>query len=387
MKSNRSRLFFVLASVLALLLLMALKGPILAPGRDPAAKALAIFTEVLNLTRSNYVEPVEISSLLDGAYDGVTDAIDPFSYYVPPDKMAKYRAFKASNALDAGLVLGRRLGAPYVVAAVPGSPAEAAGLRSGDVILAVDGATTRNQSLWEVEAQVSGPEGTTVKVKVIRSGDEKESEFSVVRRPYQPSAPTGRTEETIPVFRIPAFARGSASRLKEELEKLSGKPPAVIVDLRDSAAGEVEEAARAASLFVPSGAVAKLSGKKVPTRELSTQGSRVWEGKAILLVDGGTGGPAEVFAGALADRAKAVLVGETTAGMGIQQKLIAMPSGGALYLTIAQYTTPSGTEYTGKGLKPSVRVDLFPDDTAQGRDPILKRAIELARGDSAKPAA
>lgn len=388
MKSNRSRLLFVLASTAALFLLTALKGPILAPGRDPATKALAIFTEVLNLTRNNYVEPVDVSTLLEGAYDGVTDAIDPFSYYVPPDKMARYRAFKAARILDTGLVLGRRLGAPYVVASILGSPAEAAGLRSGDVILAVDGATTRNQSLWEIESRISGPEGTSVKVKILRGGEEHESEVTVARRAYEAAAVTARTEESIPVLRVPSFQKGAAARLREELEKLGpAGAAAVILDLRSCATGDVEEAVRAASFFVPAGTVAKLSGKKVPVREFSAQGDRIWKGKTVLLVDDGTAGAAEVFAGALQDRAGATMVGEPTAGMGISQKLIPMPSGGALFLTVAQYTTPSGTEFTGKGLKPTVRVDLFPEDSAQGRDPILKRGIELAHEGPAKPAA
>src|SRR5450759_4102960 len=116
MKSNRSRFAFVLASVAALLLLTALKGPILVPGKDPVLKPLAIFTEVFNLTRTNYVEPVDVSVLLAGAYDGVTDAIDPFSYYVSADRMAKYRAFAASKSSESGLVLGRRGGFAFVVA-------------------------------------------------------------------------------------------------------------------------------------------------------------------------------------------------------------------------------------------------------------------------------
>ena len=110
MKSNRSRFAFVMGSLAALVLLTALKGPVLSPGRDPVLKPLAIFTEVLNLTRSNYVEPVDVSTLLAGAYDGVTDAIDPFSYYVSGDRMSRYRAFEASKPLDSGLVLGRRGG-------------------------------------------------------------------------------------------------------------------------------------------------------------------------------------------------------------------------------------------------------------------------------------
>jgi carboxyl-terminal processing protease len=384
MKSNRSRFAFVIASLTALVLLTALKGPVLSPGRDPVLKPLAIFTEVLNLTRSNYVEPVDVSTLLAGAYDGVTDAIDPFSYYVSGDRMSRYRAFEASKPLDSGLVLGRRGGFAYVVAPVPGSPADAAGIKSGDVILAIDGTPTRNQALWEIESSVSGPEGSTVALKVLRGGDEREVTVKLARKRYTPSAVSQRAEDRVPVIRIPYFAPGTAAAV-EKILKTSAPSGAVIVDVRDSAGGDVEEAVRTASLFIPAGAVAKLSGKKIPARDYDTVGNRAWSGKTIVLIDAGTGGAPEIFAGALHDRADAPLVGEPTAGMGIVQRLLPMSSGGALYLTVGEYVSPSGAELTGKGLRPTARVDLFPDDA--GGDAILKKAVEIAHGATAKAAA
>ncbi|HET9794790.1 MAG TPA: S41 family peptidase [Thermoanaerobaculia bacterium] len=384
MKSNRSRLAFVLVSLAALFLLTALKGPVLAPGRDPVLKPLAIFTEVLNLTRSNYVEPVDVSTLLAGAYDGVTDAIDPFSYYVSGDRMSRYRAFEASRPLDSGLVLGRRGGFAYVVAPVPGSPADAAGIKSGDVILAIEGTPTRNQALWEIESSIAGPEGSAVALKVLRGGDEREVTVRLVRKPYTPSAVSQKAQDQVPVIRIPYFAPGTAAAVEKALRS-EPRAGAVIVDVRDSAGGDVDEAVRTASLFIPAGPVARLSGKKIPARDYATTGSRVWSGKTIVLIDGGTGGAPEIFAGALHDRAAADLVGEPTAGMGIVQRLLPMSSGGALYLTVGEYVSPSGTELTGKGLRPTSRVDLFPDDTPG--DAILKKAVEIAHGAPAKAAA
>ncbi len=386
MKSNRSRLAFVLASIAALVLLTALKGPILAPGRDPVLKPLAIFTEVLNLTRTNYVEPVDTSVLLAGAYDGVTDAIDPYSYYVSAGQMAKYRAFSASKASDSGLVLGRRGGFAFVVAPVPGSPAEAAGVKPGDVILSVEGTPSRNQSLWEIEARLSGPEGSATSLRLLRGGDEREVTVRVARKAYQPAEVTERFEQQVPVIRIPYFRPGVATAVKRQLESLPPGSPAVIVDVRDSAGGDIEEAVRTASLFVPSGEVAKISGKKIAGKTLSTSGTQIWKGKTVVLIDNGSGGPPEVFAGALHDRAGSELVGEPTAGMAIIQRLLPMSSGGALYMTVGEYVTPSGTELTGRALRPTIRVDLFPGEKSDG-DPVIRRAVDVARGTAAKPAA
>jgi carboxyl-terminal processing protease len=385
MRSNRSRLAFVLMSIAALLLLTALKGPILAPGKDPVLKPLAIFTEVLNLTRTNYVEPVDVSALLAGAYDGVTDAIDPYSYYVSAGEMAKYRAFSASKASDSGLVLGRRGGFAFVVAPVPGSPAEAAGVKPGDVILSVEGTPSRNQSLWEIEARLSGPDGSASSLRLLRGGDEREVTVRVARKAYQPAPVSRRSEQQVPVIRIPYFQPGVAAAVRRELESLPASTQAIIVDVRDSAGGDVEEAARTASLFIPAGEVAKVSGKKIPGKTLSTSGAQIWKGKTIVLVDNGSGGPPEIFAGALHDRAGSDLVGEPTAGMAIVQKLLPMSSGGALYMTVGEYVTPGGTELTGRALRPTVRVDLFPGENSEG-DPVIRRAVEIARG-IAKPAA
>ena len=388
MKSNRSRLAFVLASVAGILLLTALKGGVLAPpGRDPVLKPLAIFTEVLNLTRSNYVEQVDTSVLLAGAYDGVTDAIDPFSYYVPGDRMARYRAFEASKPLDSGLVLGRRSGYAYVVAPVPGSPAEAGGIKPGDVILAIDGVSTRNQSLWEIESSVAGPENSSVALKVLRGGDEREVTVRMTRRRYEATAVSQKIEDRVPVIRIPYFVPGAAAAVQKLLRAIPSGTPAVIVDVRDSAGGDIDEAVRTASLFIPAGPVAKVAGKKIPEKSYATSGDRVWAGKTLVLVDGGTGGAPEIFAGALHDRGGADLVGEPTAGMGIVQRLLPMSSGGALYLTVGEFVSPAGTELTGKGLKPTARVDLFPGDSGPSNDLILKKAVEIAHGASAKAAA
>jgi carboxyl-terminal processing protease len=379
-------MLFVAGSVAAIVGLTALKGPVLAPGRDPATKALSIFTDVLRLTRSNYVEPVDTPVLLSGAYDGVTDAIDPFSFYIPPEKMVVYRAFAASHAPSTGLVLGRRSGYTFVVAPVPGSPAEAAGVRPGDIIISVDGSTTRNAALWEVESRLAGPTGSTAKVKVLRGGDERDTEISIARRAYDPPAASDRRQEGVEIVRIPYFEKGSSTRIRKAVEAQSASGD-LIVDVRDSAGGEVDEAVAAASLFVPEGEVARLAAKKIPEKTYRSSTPPIRKGTIFVLVDSGTAGPAEVFAGALRDRANATLVGEPTAGMGIVQRLIPMTSGGALYMTVGRYVTPSGTELAGKGLKPGVTVDVFPEDRTDKSDPVLRKALELARGTSAKAAA
>ena len=172
MKSHRSRLAFVVVSVCALLSLRAVAGPEGA-GKDPATRALSIFSEVFALTRSNYVEPTDGKALLEGAYDGMSDALDPFSYYVPASAQAAYKAQEASGASSPGIVFARRGGYPYVVGPLPGSPAEKAGIKAGDLIDSVDGKTLRNAPYWQVKAALEGPEGSSCEIALFRGGDEK----------------------------------------------------------------------------------------------------------------------------------------------------------------------------------------------------------------------
>jgi len=383
-KSNRARLLFIVVSVLALASLRAVDS---GTGRDPATKALSVFSEVFSLTRGNYVDPTDQKSLLEGAYDGMTDALDPFSYYVPAASMSAYRAQQASGALTPGIIIARRGGFPYVVAALPGSPAQVAGVQPGDLINSVDGKNLRTAPLWKIRSALEGPEGTTVEVGLFRVVEEKKLSLRLRRERFTPPAPETRWEKDLAIVKVPALTAGTAESLSRAIEEANRRSIGVLlIDLRGSIGGEIADAAPAASLFIGRGPVARLVTRKVTLRPLEATGERAWKGRTILLIDDATGGPAEVFAGALKDRASATTVGETTAGMAIVQRLVPTGSGGSLFMTVARYQTPSGAVLGGKGLSPDERVIVFPGD-ADGRDPILERALEVARRAPARQAA
>ena len=164
MKSNRSRVLFVVVSIAALASLRAVDS---GPGRDSATKALSVFSEVFSLTRGNYVDSTEPKVLLEGAYDGMTDALDPFSYYVPAASMSAYRAQQSSGAVGPGILVARRGGFPYVVAPLPGSPAQKAGVQPGDLIHAVDGKNLgtrrsgRSRPRWKVRRGARSRSGSS----------------------------------------------------------------------------------------------------------------------------------------------------------------------------------------------------------------------------------
>jgi carboxyl-terminal processing protease len=388
MKSNRSRLLFVAVSIGALVSLRAAAGPE-GTGRDPATRALSIFSEVFSLTRSNYVEPTDPRALLEGAYDGMSDALDPFSYYVPASALAAYRAQESAGAAGPGIVFARRGGYPYVVAPLPGSLAEKAGIKAGDLIDSVDGKTLRNAPYWKVKAALEGPEGSTLELGVFRGGDEKKLTIPVTRGRFEPASVSATSEKDLIVIKIPSFTPATAAAVKKQLDDATKRSlPAIVLDLRGSIGGDPADAVPVAALFLGKGTVATIQSRKVAGKPLEVQaGEPAWNGRVVVLMDDSTAGPAEVLAAALHDRAKATTVGETTVGLGVVQRGVPTEEGGLLYMTVGRYVSPSGQVLGGKGLTPDERVIVFPgEETA--RDRILERGLEIARSnESAKRAA
>lgn len=381
MKSNRSRLLFVVGSLAALASIRAIGSPN-GPGRDPASRALSIFSDVLSLTRQNYVEPVESKALVEGAYDGMSDALDAFSYYVPASERSAYRAQQASGAVGPGIVLGRRGGFPYVVAPMPGSPAEKAGVHPGDLLDTVDGKAVRNASLWKVKSSLEGPEGTHVQMTVFRGGEDKRVTFEIERSRFEAPSLTSRWERDVAIVKIPSLRRSTAEGLRQAIEEAKRKSiTRIVIDLRGAIGGEIPDAVPAASLFLGSGPVARVVSRKLALAPLEASGEALWKGRTVVLTDDATGGPAEVFAAALHDRAQAITVGEPTVGMAIVQRLVPTESGGSLFMTVGRYVSPNGTVLGGKGLSPDDRVIVFPGD-GEGKDTVLERGLEVARGAS-----
>ncbi|MEO8053909.1 MAG: S41 family peptidase [Acidobacteriota bacterium] len=399
---------------------------------DALYRPLGLFTEVFGLVKSNYVEPVETKPLLAGAFSGMTEALDPFSEYVPPEKMAAFTVWEASkdtrDVVDVGLVLARRFGYPVVVAAVDGSPAAAAGVKSDDVVEKLDGQLTRNMALWELDSKLSGKAGGRVRLEVVREGKPRHRTIDIVRATWSPAAPSAQRVEGETVVRIPSFTPGAAAAIRKILEPLD-KTHALVLDVRNNATGTYEEAARAAALFVAAGPLGELKGRRIETKTYRAEaGDRVHESRLVVLVDSGTAGPAELFASALreatvrapastpkvvrdeqpkdtqvkkededafdadpglesvkgADKLPVRLVGETTVGMAFTAQVVKLSSGGSLKLSVGKVHTLAGKALCPKGLQPDDRVFHGPPDEGTGKgDLILKRGLKIL-GESAR---
>jgi carboxyl-terminal processing protease len=354
---------------------------------DTSYGQLAVFNEVVRLVLDAYVEPVNIDRAMAGARQGMADALDGDSAYLDADELKSYQQAPKEGEAEAGLLLTRRFAFVMVVAARPGSPAETAGLRPGDLVKSIDDRATRTLPAVVAERLLHGAPGSSVKLGILRAGADP-FDVTIVRERLQPVPVSARLLDAATGYlRIADFTPQATEEARAQLSVL-GKEGAtqLVLDLRSAAFGSPEEAAKVAEIFMQGGTVAKLTGRHFQEQTLSADPARAaWSHPLGVLVDNGTAGPGEILAAALADSGRATLVGERTFGRASVSRLVALPEG-AMLVTVAKYVSPKGTVLQGEGLKPGVAVagrsdedeDLPPGTPKPDR--ILEKAIETLKG-------
>lgn len=383
--------FLALSSTLLVLLLSAAVFGQVGP-KDSVYRYLSIFTEVFSLVRGNYVDAVPQEQLIDGAFTGVTDAIDEFSYYVPPTQMAEYRTYTQDEANRIGLVVSKRFGYGVVIAPVKGSLAEKAGLKAGDFIEKINGESTNKMAVWQIRNAVMGSQDKPVKLTILHSGMSKREEVQITPAPFEAPLPARVDHGDVVRLVVPFFGTGSADKLEQllaDVRKSGAKK--LIVDVRGNAGGSIDEAVRSADLFLRGGAITALTGKRAEARKYTADEKTGYDGELQVLIDGSTAAGGEIFASAIRGNNRGKVIGVASYGKAVEQKLIALPSGGSLYMTIGHYTTPDGKAIKEQGVRPDVIVDLTPNFIAasekrEEEDLILQKALALYGAEAAADA-
>ena len=354
---SKKKIVFLSVSVALLLSLLggALFGQ--ATQKNNVYRYLSIFTEVFDLVRNNYVEQVPADQLMDGAFSGVTDAIDEFSYYVPPAQMAAYKNFSDVEDNGVGLIVTKRFGYAFVIAAVPGSPAAKSGIERGDFIEKIDGQPTQKMAVWQVRNLLRATK--PVHLQVLRGGQTKRDDFTLQQASFHPLPISTEQYGGVSYVKIPYFEKGTAAQLATTLENVrkTGNRK-LIVDLRGNAGGDIEEAITSADELLTSGMITSIEGKKVPSKQWQADRNTAYDGDLEVLTDGSTASGAEIFAAAIHGNQRGKVVGVTTYGKSILQRFVPLPSGGGVYLTVAHYTTPDLKPIKAGGIRPDVIVDL-----------------------------
>ena len=383
-------------------------------GQDGAYRQINVYTEVLRHIQTDYVTDPNISEVTNGALRGLAESLDADSSYLTPEEYKIFKADKGGKA-QAGINVSKRYGYATVVSVVPGSAADKAGLVDGDILESIEGQDTRNISLPMIQRMLEGAPGSVLTVGVVGHSGKVEPDKITMTRSMTVVPPVA---DVLPPVVDQLYENASILYLKPEIvdhdhvdqvaAKLKGMQKTgnkkILLDLRDTAAGDMTEATRLANLLLKAGTIATLEGQKFPKQVFTADPSKAIQTTApvVVLVNRGTAGPAELVAAALLDNKRADVVGEKTFGEGTQQKTFELPDGAALILSVAKYESPSGKKLQDDGVTPSVLLasgaddSVGPDDEAPAAttpvpvkkpdvqvDQQLTKALDLLKGKAA----
>ena len=364
-----SRVKLAVVSLSLVMVVLLLVGAVLARSKSDGKGAyphIAVFTEVLSRIKSEYVEEPDLSSVTNGALTGMLEAIDPYASYLNADQYFEYQKYKDSQESVAGLALSRRFGMIGVIGVIPGSPADKAGLGTGDVIESINGISTRDMPLAYAEILFKGARGPEVQMEVIRLGTSSAEKMALTLggAPIPPVF-SKLLEGNVGYIRPDVLIAGRAELVGNTVQALSRQGATrFVLDLRNAAIGADDEGLKLSDLFVDSGELAWVEGQKVPKKVFAAKAEgTITKAPLVVITNRGTANGAEIAAAALQATKRAEVVGDRTYGDAGQRGVVNMDDGSALILTLGKYYTSSAKEaIQDRGVVPSVLISDFSRD-------------------------
>jgi len=352
---------------------------------QPAGTDFSLFWDAWRVIQEEYAgpKPLDFQAMVHGAIKGMVGSLDdPYTTFMTPDDAKIFVEDISGSFSGVGMEIGIRNDQLRVIAPLKGSPAEEAGLRSGDHIVKIDGELLSSDlAIDEAVLMIRGPEGTTVILSVIREEWEEPRDFTIERRVINiPSLDLEFKENRIAYIKIPQFSeklREDFRGIEKELLQSSDK---IIIDLRNNPGGFLHVAVDLAGWFLERGDVVVIEdfGPEEEQQIHEAQGNaRLYNHKVVVLINEGSASASEILAGALRDNRGILLIGEKSFGKGSVQELKELRDESSLKVTVAKWLTPKGDSITEKGLEPDFAVELTDEDLDAGRDPQLQKAIEV----------
>lgn len=368
-------------------------GPSVTPDENAD---LTEFWRVWNLLEEKFVvasssEELTTEERIRGAIGGLVESYDdPYTVFLPPSEAEAFEENISGNFSGVGMEVGIRDGYVTVIAPLPDTPAEQAGVLAGDTVVKIDDKNTDGMNIDEAVKLIRGEVGTEVVLTVFREGEAEFIEIPIIRDTI--NIPTINTEIDGDIFIIKLYSFNAISEVKmqEALREYvrSGKDK-LILDLRGNPGGYLQSAVSIASYFLPAGKVIVRedfgNGEKEELYRSQGKTLREYAPKdMVVLIDGGSASASEILAGALSQHGFATLVGDTTFGKGSVQELVELPDGSSLKVTIARWLTPDGTSISNGGLEADIQVKRTPQQRMAGADPQLEAALMFIHGEGNK---
>ena len=335
---------------------------------DDLYKKIDLFSEVLEKIKSEYVDEVDQSQVMDSAINGVLQSLDPYSAYMSPEEFKSMQTDTKGEFGGLGIEISMEAGVVKVIAPIADTPADKAGMKSGDFIVKIDDAQVQGKSLRDAVKLMRGRVGTSIKLTVRRKGKKKAIEFNIKREIIEVKSVISKIvgkKNNIGYVRLTSFNENSEKQFGKTIKNFekNKNPDSYIIDLRNNPGGLLNQAINITDFFLEDGEIVSTKGRKIiETRRFFARSGDVINGKPIIvMINNGSASASEIFAGALKDHKRAIILGETTFGKGSVQSIIPLRNGGGMRLTISKYYLPSGESISEVGVKPDILVEEIDD--------------------------
>ena len=337
-----------------------------AANQEDDYKNLEIFTDVISLVRSHYVEEIDMEKLIYGAIRGMLSTLDPHSSFLTPEMYEEMQADTHGEFGGLGIEITVKDGELIIVSPIEDTPAYIAGIKPGDKIIKINGQPTRDIGVMEAVRLMRGPKGEAITISIQRLGADQLQDFTIIRDIIKiKSVKSNLLQGRYGYVRIAQFQDRTSSDLKEHLLELrqdnDGRLDGVILDLRNNPGGLLNQAVAVTDLFLDEGLIVYTEGRDVESKMTfsAQQIGTEPEYPLVVLINGGSASAAEIVAGALQDHGRAIILGEQSFGKGSVQTIIPLGDKSGLRLTTARYFTPSGRSIQARGISPDIVVSAI----------------------------
>ena len=328
-----------------------------------------LFGEVLEKIEQDYVDDINQSEIMESAINGVLQSLDPYSAYMSPELFKEMQTDTRGEFGGLGIEIGMEAGVVKVIAPIDDTPTSKAGIKAGDYIVKIGGEQVQGKSLMEAVKLMRGPVGTSIELTVRRKNEKKPLKFKITRKIIEIKSVDAKMlgqNKNLAYIRLKSFNENSDKQFLKIIRKFekTSKIEGYILDLRNNPGGLLTQAINITDFFLEDGEIVSTKGRRTSeTRKFFAKKGDETKGKPlIVLINNGSASASEIFAGALKDHKRAIILGESSYGKGSVQSIIPLRNGGGMRLTISKYYLPSGSSISEIGVTPDIVVEEIEDN-------------------------